>query len=456
MTRKSGSSTDKFLWQPQTAAAGLVRREIASLAESSPALVKLASRLVNETGTRLIDWVDHLVLGRGADAAKLAEELQAAGFASHPREEPDVWRHLDGIFPAIVLTEASPRRLAIKVDAVDEFVAAQRLGDFSVEGAEGGQFRLTVFAREGDTELAVVERKGYSGFVPPEHDEARIAAAAEHRAAFESRARQFDPEALGFDHASRLIAQSIVDLGVDWTCDLFFAAERNYWQSRNRAGQAQKSRQDALGLGWGNHDHHTYRSSRDHFTRLIAVLQQLGMRCRERFYAGAEAGWGAQVLEQPVCQVTVFADVDLEPDELARDFAHAPLPPLAALGTIGLWCTLHGEAFLEAGMHHLECQFDFDAAREQLASIGIETMAPFTDLPHLKQAFTAAEVWTVADTRINAARVAGWIDDSQAAQFQASGALGSHLEILERNDGYKGFNQTGISQIIRATDPRAC
>jgi hypothetical protein len=27
--------------------------------------------------------------------------------------------------------------------------------------------------------------------------------------------------------------------------------------------------------------------------------------------------------------------------------------------------------------------------------------------------------------------------------------------VLERNDGYKGFNQTGISQIIRRTDPRA-
>jgi hypothetical protein len=28
------------------------------------------------------------------------------------------------------------------------------------------------------------------------------------------------------------------------------------------------------------------------------------------------------------------------------------------------------------------------------------------------------------------------------------------MEILERNDGYKGFNQTGISEIITRTDPR--
>ena len=34
------------------------------------------------------------------------------------------------------------------------------------------------------------------------------------------------------------------------------------------------------------------------------------------------------------------------------------------------------------------------------------------------------------------------------------GALGSHLEILQRDEGYKGFNQTGINEIIKSTDPR--
>jgi hypothetical protein len=28
------------------------------------------------------------------------------------------------------------------------------------------------------------------------------------------------------------------------------------------------------------------------------------------------------------------------------------------------------------------------------------------------------------------------------------------LEILQRDEGYKGFNQTGISDIIHRTDPR--
>ena len=86
--------------------------------------------------------------------------------------------------------------------------------------------------------------------------------------------------------------KAISDLGRDLTCDLFFAAEREYWQRKNRAAQVQKARQDKLGLGWANHDHHTYRSSREHFADLIAVHEKLGLVCRERFYAGKEAGWG--------------------------------------------------------------------------------------------------------------------------------------------------------------------
>ena len=76
------------------------------------------------------------------------------------------------------------------------------------------------------------------------------------------RKRDFEDEREGFEHALTLIGRAADDLGVDWACDLFFAAERDYWTRRNRAARTQKARQDALGLGWANHDHHTYRSSR--------------------------------------------------------------------------------------------------------------------------------------------------------------------------------------------------
>ena len=47
------------------------------------------------------------------------------------------------------------------------------------------------------------------------------------------------------------------------------------------------------------------------------------------------------------------------------------------------------------------------------------------------------------------------ITAAQAHWFRMQGgAIGSHLENLERNDGYKGFNQHGVSKIIAKTDPR--
>ena len=85
---------------------------------------------------------------------------------------------------------------------------------------------------------------------------------------------------------------------------------------------------------------------------------------------------------------------------------------------------------------------------------GVDSMAPFTDWPHLKQAFTNVEIWPVDPHRIEAALAEGYITTEQADYFRTSGALGSHLEILERNDCYKGFNQTGINEIIGRTDPR--
>src|SRR5690606_31166650 len=104
-------------------------------------------------------------------------------------------------------------------------------------------------------------------------------------------------------------------------CELFFAEERYFWELRNRAGRVQKWRQDLLGLGWANHDHHTFRCSRRFFPDLIQFMENFGLHKRERFYAGAEAGWGAQVMENPSVGIVVFADVDLLPHEIDEDYA---------------------------------------------------------------------------------------------------------------------------------------
>jgi len=105
-------------------------------------------------------------------------------------------------------------------------------------------------------------------------------------------------------------------------------------------------------------------------------------------------------------------------------------------------------------MHHLECRFDHNLLREQLAAEGVGTMKPFSDFPFLKQAFTEGERWPVRRERAERLFRARLIDEKQLNQFVSEGAIGSHLENLQRNGGFKGFNQQSVSVIIQATDPR--
>ena len=449
MEKMAGADLTDFTWSPQPQAARIVERALDGIVAHSPELAQLGARMLQETGTRLIDWIDHLMISE-VDAS--AAELSDAGFGQGEFGGHPAWQHPGGLFPPLVIGYRSGA--AIKVNSIADFLLAQRLQRRDIEGYPGSQLRRARLSAAGGVEVWAVERHGCLAWQPQAISAEKLQTAVAHHEAFRLRKRDFESDAEGFENLLSLVRDAKTDLGTDWACDLFFEAERAYWQSRNRAGQLQKMRQDALGLGWANHDHHTYRSSREHFARLIRILEELGMVCRERFYAGSQAGWGAQVLEQPVSRVVVFADVDLSPDEVAGDFAHDELPPRDRLGTVGLWCKLHGEAVLQAGMHHLECQFDFSAAREQLANYGAESMKPFTDFAFLRQAFTEGDMWPVEPARIERALAEGYITADQAAQFRTQGALGSHLEILERNDGYKGFNQTGISEIIEATDPR--
>jgi hypothetical protein len=451
MTLQADNPLEAFQWKPQPEAYAFIRSSADAFLNRFPAAAALADRMQRETGTRFHDWIDTIVFP-ASDAIRTT--LETVGYEP---ESERVFFHPGGVFPRIGLHGKPVTSVMLKVESVADFAAVWGVPSSAFDGEPLGVLRLAKVASTADAELWVVERHGERGYVVPASDPAQAMRIERTRELLRTRRRDFaaDADDEGFAYTSRIVDEAIDAVGVDVACDLFFAAEREYWQRRNRAAQVQKARQDRLGLGWANHDHHTYRCSREHFAKLIAIQEKLGLVARERFYAGREAGWGAQVMEQPVTGIITFNDVDLSPEELYQDFAHEPLPPRERLGTVGLWCALHGDSMLQAGMHHLEAQFDFEALRRQLEEeAAVKTMKPFTDFPHLRQAFTEGERWTVRPERIERLLAAGRITPDQAKQFRENGALGSHLENLERNDGFKGFNQTGVSEIIAATDPR--
>lgn len=417
-------------WEPQPRAGTFLHKQVTEICRRVPFADVISRRLRDEAGTRLEDMVDVLLLSE-ADI----REAESYGWNATGQIEDGsaIYENPQGQFPHLGLSDQTG--LYMKVESVWDFLHAHDL-HAEVRGEAHSGRRHAIADQTRDAVFGVIER-------PAEQD-----ALLGRLAGFQNRNRE------DFAHVTELVEEAVAKIGTSHASRLFFRAEREYWQKRNRAAQVQKQRQDRLGIGWANHDHHTYRSSRTSFKQLIALFERLGFHCRERFYAGLAAGWGAQILENTDAGLVLFCDVDLSPDELQGDFAHDGLAARKELGTIGLWCGLHGDSILQAGMHHLECTFSFDLLREQLEREQIRSMKPFTDFPHLRQAFTEGERWDVDPRRVHRLLEEGSITEEQAAQFRENGALGSHLENLERNDGFKGFNQTGVSEIIAATDPR--
>jgi hypothetical protein len=81
-------------------------------------------------------------------------------------------------------------------------------------------------------------------------------------------------------------------------------------------------------------------------------------------------------------------------------------------------------------------------------------MKPFSNFDFLKQAFTEGERWPVDHARAQRLLDQGLINAEQFQKFITEGAIGSHLENLQRKGGFKGFNQQSVSAIIEAVDPR--
>jgi hypothetical protein len=236
--------------------------------------------------------------------------------------------------------------------------------------------------------------------------------------------------------------------------DAFFRAERRYWLGRNAIARAQGHRQDAAGLGWANHDHHTFRSSRKSFRYLIRLFEEMDFKSREAFHAGGQAGWGAQIMEHPVANIVVFADLDISVKDRDTDFSHEELEDNGVLGTVGTWVGLHGESILQAGMHHVAARYNFERLASDMKKLGIGFMKPFSYFEFLKQQFSNGQQWTPKPEKLYKLYEKGSIKTTECNKFLQSGAIGSHLENIERTQGFKGFNQDNVSVIIRETDPR--
>ncbi len=442
-----------FQWKCQPAAEQLLLNFLEKAKQSNSYIASFEHNLLKHTSTRLFDWVDHISVGY---TDQLEKNLEEAGFVSELATPTyRVFHHPAAQLPRLILKdqEIDVIDIAISVDSIADFLMANGVSTL-IEGTPFSSYRRSCISNENSTSFWAVERRGSLTMEPTYFGAEYLDKYFYAKEKWKTRNRELNDEDQVIDIALVLAQEIIAMLGQDQAASLVLECEREYWQARNTAGQLQKNRQDRLGMGWANHDHHTFRSSRKRFHHLVRLFEMLGFQCRERYYAGEDAGWGAQIMENPRAKLVLFLDVDLAAHEIEVDFAHHPIPELDQLGTIGLWCALHGDSIAKAGMHHLEAQFMFDDLAQDLSHIGIRMMEPFSSFDYLKQAFTAGEIWHVDSWRIDELLKAKKINAEQADKFKHYGAIGSHLENLQRREGYKGFNQKNVSFIIKRTDPR--
>lgn len=441
-----------FQWKQHPKAEALVMEILDECCFGNSFIGHLSDDLLNRTSTRLFDWVDHVVVGYSEEVIK---NLEDCGFvADMASQSYRVFHHPGAQLPSVVVKDHDQPivGVAVRVDSIADFLMVRGLSGY-LEGSPLSGYRRCCVSSDNGYSLWVIERRGTLTMEPTQEDSAYLEKYMIASEMWRSRPRDIE-ESEAIKYMFSLTEDIVNLLGKDLAAWVILECERDYWQVKNRAAQIQKNRQDRLGMGWSNHDHHTFRSSRRHFFQLVRLFEMLGFHCRERFYAGEEAGWGAQVMENIPCRLTLFLDVDLSPDEVELDFAHQPLEELDKLGTIGLWCALHGDSILKAGMHHLEALFFFEELTRDLMKAGVKMMEPFSDFSYLKQAFTEGEMWPVDQKRVTDLVKEGLIQPAEAEAFMRRGALGSHLENLQRREGYKGFNQKNVSFIIRRTDPR--
>ena len=445
-----------FVWGTQKKAYDFIANMLSSACEKNHFLRALGADLATHTSTFLFDWIDHIEIGY-SDA--IHDELVDCGFVQETAT-PNyrVFSHPGAKLPLIVVKDQQHPfvSVALSVDSIGDFFMVRGMSTW-IEGAPFSAYRRACVSKEQGVFVYVVERRATLSMEPTTYHNGELLSLLGAFEKWQTRPRDFDDEEHedeSMRQALHLAEELVETIGANMSACIVLEVERRFWQSKNRAGQIQKNRQDFLGMGWANHDHHTFRSSRRHFRSLVRLFEILGFSCRERFYAGIEAGWGAQVMEHKSGRFVLFLDVDLSPEEVEIDFAHLPLPDREQLGTIGLWCALHGESILKAGMHHLEAQFDFDKLTADLEAEGVQMMAPFTNLAYLRQAFSVGQMWKVSPKRVQRLLERAQITPDQAKRFLEKGALGSHLENLERKEGYKGFHQRSVSDIISRTDPR--
>ncbi len=136
-TNLSKQLNQDFHWECQPDADQMFRQLVDDFCEDCDFASELRNRMLAETGTRFFDWVDHIAVGRDTQLndRPFASQLKEFGYELDFEDEHGSWYvHHGGLFVPICVQPAEIRRLAIAVEAVDDFCVSHGLTGTPLEG----------------------------------------------------------------------------------------------------------------------------------------------------------------------------------------------------------------------------------------------------------------------------------------------------------------------------------
>jgi hypothetical protein len=376
--------------------------------------------------TRLCDWVDHLAFAEGNGRAELLAEQ---GFTLHHQAaDYRYYHHPSGAIPGVALyrTTMLPS-LYVRVESVADYLLV-RGQSTSIEGGPLTPYRRSSVAVDNGIALWVCERRGSWTLKPAASPEGYLDRYLQARERWRTRPRDWEDEEEALRQALLRAANMQSLVGSATAAALVLEGERDYYQSRNQAAQLQKSRLDHLGLGWASPACHVFASSRAKLATAFQLFELLGFRLLRTLHAGEEAGWGMALFRHPDLRAAVCCKVDLSAQELAQALASRPL--LAAqpkLGETGLWCGLHGESLLKAGMQLLAIPLESSQLRSCCQEHGIGIVEESRAVKELLPFTTEPERWPVSARRLRQLVQEGQLTDEAARGLVSDGAAGSVL-----------------------------
>ena len=209
-----------FDWGLYPVAEKFLQKEIKNFLKNHNFAKSLSNEMINETSTKLFDWIDYMALPESRVKDRLLKKLEFDEVDSN--DLPDgtrLFKHTKTEFFPVLITKGKISEIGLKPEHLEHFLQIIGKGT-AIEGEPFAAFRKAEVKREGNYLLSAVERRGYNGFIPKDYKD--MEEYTKFLDIFFCRKRFFNIDKEGMRATEKLVEKATRKLKSERVADAFF------------------------------------------------------------------------------------------------------------------------------------------------------------------------------------------------------------------------------------------